>query len=170
LHGSDICRDAIRWNQRHLPFAQFACNAFSPPLPYDAASFDLIFALSVFTHLDGPLQEVWLDELRRVAMPGAILLISTHGDLAFEQFRSGALAASADLLARLQGHSDLARQGMIFEPYEPGGHYGLAFHDAAYVRTHWERGWRIRDFVPRGGDGWQDVVLLEKENPSSEKV
>jgi SAM-dependent methyltransferase len=162
LHGTDICADAVRWNQRHLPFARFTRNGPAPPLPFDDATFGLVYALSVFTHLSEPAQRAWLAELRRVTLPGGVLLLTTHGDLAFEQFRSGALPASAELLARLQRHTDLAGPGMVFEPYEPGGKYGLAFHDEAYVRAHWQEGLRLLKFIPRGGDGWQDIVVLEK--------
>src|SRR5947208_884804 len=59
--------------------ARSEVNGLAPPLAFDDASFDLVYALSVFTHLTGDLQVAWRDELRRVLRPGGRLLITTHG-------------------------------------------------------------------------------------------
>lgn len=163
LHGSDVCAAAIQWNRRHLPFAEFAHNGFYPPLPYVAEKFDLIYALSVFTHLDESNQIAWVGELRRVASPEAIMVITTHGELGLESFRNGSLPTSPELLERLNRHGQLAQEGSIFEPYDRGDKYGLAFHDIGYIREQWGQELRILKFIPRGGDGWQDVVVLAKE-------
>jgi SAM-dependent methyltransferase len=74
LHGTDIDRDAISWCRRFISFARFAINEELPPLPYAEASFDLIYAVSVFTHLSEELQLRWLEELRRVARAGGYVL------------------------------------------------------------------------------------------------
>ena len=44
--------------------------------------FDLLVRLSVFTHLNEPEQFEWLDELKRIASKGAVLLMTIHGDAA----------------------------------------------------------------------------------------
>ncbi|UCE86748.1 MAG: class I SAM-dependent methyltransferase, partial [Deltaproteobacteria bacterium] len=77
--GTDIDPEAIAWCTRQLPFARFAVAPHRPPLPFDDASFDFVYAISVFTHLDEELQHAWLAELARVSRPGATLLLSTHG-------------------------------------------------------------------------------------------
>jgi len=163
LYGSDVFAPAIRWNQRHLRFAEFAVNGFHPPLPYEAEKFDLIFAISVFTHFNEPDQLAWVEELHRVAAPGATLLPSTHGEFALDALRKGKVPLSDEFLARLNRLGDLSQEGFLFEPYVPGSNYGLAFHDIGYIREHWGRKFRILKFIPRGQDGWQDVVVLEKE-------
>ena len=163
LYGSDVCVPAIRWNRRCLPFAEFKLNGFYPPLPYPAETFDLVYALSVFTHLDESNQSAWVEELRRVASPGALVIITVQGEVGLAGFRDGSLPASAEFLERLNRHAQLGQEGLIFEPYERGSKYGLAFHDDSYIREHWGRKLRILKFIPRGGDGWQDVVVLEKE-------
>jgi len=162
LHGSDIAAAAIRWNRRHLHFAEFETNSFYPPLPCPDAKFDLIYAISVFTHLGEKDQRLWLAELHRVALPGAIVIITTQGQYGMEGFRKGLLPGSAEFLARLNGHGDLSNEGVIFEPYEPEGAYGLAFHDPEYIRREWGRTFRILTLIPNGVDGWQDVVVMEK--------
>jgi len=51
VSGSDLSGGAIDWCRGNLTFASFETNGLSPPLAFDDASFDLAYALSVFTHL-----------------------------------------------------------------------------------------------------------------------
>src|SRR4051795_898861 len=79
VHGSDLNAGAVAWCSANLPFS-FARNGLAPPLPHADGAFDLVYALSVFTHLPEELQLAWADELRRVLAPGGRLVLSTHGE------------------------------------------------------------------------------------------
>ena len=46
--------------------------------------FDLIYAVSVFTHLDLDLGRRWLADLHRILKPGGLLLFSVHGEAAWK--------------------------------------------------------------------------------------
>ena len=74
VSGSDVNTKAIEWCRDNLGFASFERNALAPPLDFDDESFDLVYALSVFTHLTAELQLAWRDEMRRVLRPGGLLL------------------------------------------------------------------------------------------------
>src|SRR5689334_987206 len=50
--GTDIDEGAIKWCKENLRFATFKVGEASPPTDYAADSFDFIYAISVFTHLD----------------------------------------------------------------------------------------------------------------------
>ena len=52
LVGVDVDRPAIDWCRRHLEGGRFLAIESWPPMPLPAASFDLVFAASVFTHFD----------------------------------------------------------------------------------------------------------------------
>jgi SAM-dependent methyltransferase len=79
VHGCDFNRRLVGWCRRRLRFGRFAVNALGPPLPYPDRRFDLVYALSVFTHLPEDLQGPWMDELGRVLAPGGHAILSVHG-------------------------------------------------------------------------------------------
>ena len=55
-------------------------NELVPPTPYVTQSFDLIYALSVLSHLSEPLQRDWIAEFHRLLRPGGLLIISVLGE------------------------------------------------------------------------------------------
>jgi SAM-dependent methyltransferase len=152
FHGTDYNPELIAWCTVNLPFAILACNRLAGPLAYADSSFDLVYAFSVFTHLDEAGQPFWMGELGRVLKPGGLLFLTTHGAhylpalSAAEQkaFRRGELVVRR---SRRAGSNDCA-----------------AFHPESYARTTLARGFDVLEFVPEGarGNPWQDAYLLRK--------
>jgi len=139
--GTDIDARAIDWCKEHLRFATFKVGQASPPTEYAPDSFDFIYAISVFTHLDAPYQFQWLEELRRIAQPGGVLLLTVDSSLA--------------------GEKDFVFQ----RSYEDGlfpAWYQNAFHSEKYVRENFGRYFEVLGYLPRGMNEHQDVVLLRK--------
>jgi len=79
-HGSDVDAEAIAWCQRNMPPVLFAVNNPLPPLPFPAGHFDVIYGVSVFTHIDEAAQREWLTELHRVLKPGGWLLLTFYSE------------------------------------------------------------------------------------------
>ncbi len=170
--GCDVDAAAITWAARHLPHLRWAVSDFAPPLPFEPSGFDLIYSISVFSHLDAPLQDRWLAELHRALAPGGVALLSVHGAHAFEQFRSGAARTgwcSRDGFAR----GPLERDEFIFVPYVRsiwnraempgiGADYGLAFHGEGYLRSHWDGFFEVLDVRQRAISAWQDLVVCRR--------
>ena len=77
-HGTDVDAESIEWCRASINGGVFTVNGPLPPLPYPDASFDLIYGVSVFTHLSEEHQRTWLPELRRILKPGGLLLLSFH--------------------------------------------------------------------------------------------
>lgn len=152
LHGTDYNPELISWCRDALPFARFAVNGLDRPLEAPAASYDFIYALSVFTHLSMPLQRFWMGELLRVLRPGGSLLITTHGDHYLpiltpaerDQYRAGRTVVRK---ADREGSNDCA-----------------AFHPELYVRRTLAHDFEVVDVILEGalGNPRQDVYLLRK--------
>jgi SAM-dependent methyltransferase len=170
--GCDVDPVAIDWAGRRHAELEFALSSFAPPLPFADASFDLVYSISVFSHLDEPLQDRWLRELARVMRRGGVALLSIHGAHAFEQFRTGAVKTGwCDPAVFARG--SLAPTEFVFAGYERsiwnrgelpgvGADYGLAFHGGRYIQTRWAEVFEIAHIAPRALTGWQDIVVCRK--------
>ncbi len=77
--GCDIDGRLLDWSKTHLP-GRYALTAPEPPLPYPNGAFDLVYALSVFTHMHEPQAKAWLAELARVTRPGGLAILSFLDD------------------------------------------------------------------------------------------
>ncbi len=78
IWGSDIDAKLIHWDQLNLsPPFHFAVTTTIPHLPFEDGYFNLVYAGSVFTHVED-LTRAWLLELRRVLAPGGRLYVTIH--------------------------------------------------------------------------------------------
>src|SRR5690606_10614422 len=79
IHGADYNPRLVRWCASNLQ-GHFVRNRLNPPLPYPDAHFDIVYLMSVFTHLREETQRQWLAELRRVTRPGGVALVTFHDE------------------------------------------------------------------------------------------
>ena len=156
LYGSDIDREAIAWAQEHLiGLADFATNEPCPPTPYASNTFDVIYSISLFTHLDEASQNLWLAELARVLKPGGTLLTTIHG----------AFARASCTPEELQ---ELNRKGIVFRVGRKGrfkldglpDYYQTTFHTLAYVARVWGVFFEVVDHIQGGLGQHQDLIIL----------
>jgi len=129
--GSDVSSDAVAWCRDHLAFASFETNGLAPPLAFADDGFDLVYALSVFTHLTEDLQLAWRDELRRVLRPGGRLLITTHGS-------SYVPRLDDDERARFERGEIVVRWGEVV-----GSNLCSAYHPEPYLRETFAQGFEF---------------------------
>ena len=153
VSGSDVNAKAIDWCRDNLGFARFERNALAPPLDFAPGSFDLVYALSVFTHLTAELQLGWRDEMLRVLRPGGLLLVTTHG-------RSYVSRLDEDERTRFERGELVVRWTDV-----PGTNLCSAYHPEAYLRDTFARGFTFLELQPEGarGNPTQDLVLLRKD-------
>ena len=169
FHGSDIDEEMVSWVRKHLcpPIADVRVNGEQPPLDYPDDHFDLVTALSVFTHIADGWSD-WLLEIRRVLKPGG-LLIATFLDSMVAQ--------------RLIGLPwDEERGGMgAFGFADPEMSWPNVFHSHWWLREHWGRAFEIVELRPGQramSQGWallraREVELtpeqLEREDPGDRR-
>jgi SAM-dependent methyltransferase len=151
LHGTDYNPALVDWCSRSLPFAKFRTNPLEGPLSYADASFDFIYAISVFTHWSEPLQRSWIRELARISKPGGVLYMTTHG-------RSYLPDLDAHQRKRFE-----AGELVVVRDHDSGSNLCAAYHPECYVREKLARSFEVLDFQENGAlDAKQDVFLLRK--------
>jgi SAM-dependent methyltransferase len=152
VHGCDLNPRLVRWCRSHLSFGTFAVNGLDPPLPYGERSFDLAYALSVFTHLDEGRQRAWMAEMHRVIRPGGHLLLTTHG----RRYRA---ELGPEEEVRFDAGELVVRRGD-----EPGSNACGAYHPETYVRERLAPPFEPVCFRPEGalGNPHQDLWLLRR--------
>jgi SAM-dependent methyltransferase len=159
ITGIEIDRDNLQWCVEHYPSAHFREGRLEPPLQIPADSFDLIFGISVFTHLTEEMQHQWLAELRRITKPGGVVLMTVVGDVSWfrnrfslEQFKAW----------KTTGFIDVGSDAILDEHIGRAGYYRLVYHDAAYVLRQWKQHFRIIDLIPGHCNNYQDLVVMQK--------
>ncbi len=145
LWGCDIDRASIDWARAELsPPFHFFQNGIAPPLPQAAGSFDLIWAMSVFTHI-GDLWSAWLGEMHRLLAPEGILIASFLGEgmwgpLVGEPYREEEVGMS--VLRHWTGPD------------------AWVFHSEWWLREHWGRAFDVVEVKrpPRTADGSPQIT------------
>jgi SAM-dependent methyltransferase len=176
ITGCDPNADHIRWLSANYPLASFYVSNFDPPLPFPDEHFDLVYSVSVFTHLSEKAQFNWLAELKRVLRPEGMALLTTLGEHAAE---------SADKNQSVRRDSNepksfcqaLSQQKFLF--YVPESYrqvnksinpdsisdddmYGITWHSQEYIVSNWNKYFEIVKIIPGCIDSLQDLVILRR--------
>ncbi len=153
IHACDYNQATVNWCNRHIEGVQFKWNALDPPLPYAAGFFDIIYALSVFTHLSEVNHRIWLEELNRVIKPGGILLLTTQGNAFFHK------------LSPIEQKQFLEGVPVIRGRVKEGHRTFSAFQPESYMRYVFQKVWKVVHFEKGEIQSWgsdQDTWILEK--------
>jgi SAM-dependent methyltransferase len=152
LHGCDIHEPSIEWLRANLsPPLHVVTNDEAPPLAYPDEHFDLIWGISVFSHIVHHWSE-WLLELHRILKPEGRLILSYVG--------SGYSTLLAGQPWYDEWDDDRIGRNVVAlgNPWDWGG--PLAFHSQWWLRAHWGRAFRIlRLLDPPVGQG---VAVMDK--------
>lgn len=152
--GTDIDSESIAWSKKHLNFATFSVNNALPPLEYSDGQFDLIYAISVFTHLNEEYQFRWMSELRRVLRQNGILIATFHATGSWKDL-------APQHLAKLQkdGFVYLVRndrKGILPTWYQ------TAYHTKEYIMDKFGQNFKVLAYLEKGLKNFQDLVVLQK--------
>jgi SAM-dependent methyltransferase len=127
--GCDIDAPSIAWIEANLsPPLHCFQNGLHPPLALEDGSFDLVWATSVFTHIDA--WSAWLLELHRVLREEGILVATWLGEgmwdaLVGEPYREDEVGMTA------------------LKHWEEGGAGSWVFHSEWWLREHWGRAFDV---------------------------
>lgn len=156
IAGSDVDAEAVEWCSDNLTNVDTAVvNDPCPPMKFADATFDLIIAISVFTHFPKDIENAWLDELRRLLQPGGTLVATVLGE------------ADLKLLAPEEVRQDYYTEGFCYHRVfnSPGplpDFYQISFHTRSYVEARWSHYFNIVAYHPQGINNHQDAVVCTK--------
>jgi SAM-dependent methyltransferase len=160
--GIDIDPDNIAWCQRNIAQIEFDRIELNPPTRFGSETFDLVYGISIFTHLSEADQNRWLAEIQRITKPGAAVLMSIQGELAFVRADSDfeRFLALEEKGFHVYGRSpDL--DGVLPELAKID-YYKNIFHSRRYIYEQWSRYFEILDVIDAAFAGYQDLVIMRR--------
>jgi SAM-dependent methyltransferase len=149
--GCDIDRRSVEWIERNLvpPFHVFANPETPSRLPFEDGSIDLIYAISVFSHLaDG--WSGWLAELHRCLSADGYLLATFLGE------------ASSETIAGEPWDPDRVGMNVLFpdQSWDRGG--PMVFVSRWWLEARWGRAFELERYVSATDPRHQDWGVFRK--------
>jgi SAM-dependent methyltransferase len=154
VYGCDFNPELAGWCALKLPFMKTVCNELEPPLPFGPSrGFDFVCAWSLFTHLDGPLQHAWLEEIGAALAPGGRLLFTVSG----AQYRDRLLRRDREAFDR----------GELVTHFKgaAGTNLCATYHPPTYVEQRMLQGFTLLEAVREQTPDFlvQDVYLARRD-------
>jgi SAM-dependent methyltransferase len=151
LAGCDYNPELVAWCAENLDFMETRVSALEPPLQFGDGEFDLIYALSVFTHLPEEMQKTWLAELHRVLRPGGLLFFTVSG----EGFRD---KLELSELIRFEQGELVVRFGEL-----PGTNLCAVYHPPSFVTANFLQSFQLLDSRLQHADQPSQVSTLRQD-------
>jgi SAM-dependent methyltransferase len=166
-HGCDPNEQAVAWASEQLPGVTCFASPGHPPLGLAAGSFDLIYAISIWSHFAPALGLRWFEEMHRLLRPGGLLLITTHGFFAIQFFAAGghrSPSQSQEILASLyrEGTWYAAEFGEEGDWGVKDPEWGTAFLSPEWLLAQLCPRFELLAFAPGRNQENQDVYLLRR--------
>jgi SAM-dependent methyltransferase len=166
-HGVDPNAAAIEWAREHIAGVQVAVSEPEPPLAFPDASLDLVYAISIWSHFNEWAATAWLEEMRRVLVPGGHLAFTVHGlqSIAYHGERGGRPARQLEQIRR-----ELYRRGFWFAPeFGAAGDHGVVHPEwgNAFMSPEWllrtiSDRWELLHYAVGRNSGNQDLIVLRR--------
>jgi len=161
--GVDIDDMNVKWCQENLanqsPSAQFkvlSLDGFDLP----NSSVDLLYGISIFTHLSEYNQHKWLSEIRRILKPGAIAILTVNGEAKFCRQRDEVGLPFVQKFGFFDGVPDSAIGA------ERSDYYRSTLHSRPYILKNWSMYFEILDIIVMAGEFQQDFIVVRRPLPS----
>ena len=148
LFGADYNAQSVSWLRQTFPNIHVRQNNLQPPLPFEDGFFDVVYCLSVFTHLSAEMHKVWIDDIERVLKPGGIFIGSFHGE---------------DCIAHLLDH-ELRRfeegELVVRANVKEGSRLFCAFHPSPYLKDKLLARFYILQVMPNPTKGMAQTLWV----------
>jgi ubiquinone/menaquinone biosynthesis C-methylase UbiE len=129
-------------------------SQLQPPLPLKEESVDLLYGISILTHLSELAHIAWITELMRVLRPGGMALLTTHGP-AYQ-------VKLTESERNEYEQNELVIRGQVQE----GHRVFTAYHPPQKMREYFAAYAEVLTYVPGQPRSWgieQDVWVIQKK-------
>jgi len=175
----DIDDTSISFVSKNYSNVECYTNDYFPPLKYNDAKFDMVYSLSIFSHINIDDQIEWLKELSRVTKSGGYLFLSIEGYQSIKHWLHLDLGLNKE-----DAFNKLEADGYIFAPYQnwqetvqQGNNlrnasqlvgvkkpYGIMVMSKSFIQTHWNsHGLEVVDIIEGIITTRQDLIVLRKK-------
>jgi SAM-dependent methyltransferase len=161
--GVDLREDAIEWLRATMPEGTFVAGPPMPPLDPGGEDFDLVYAVSVLTHLAQEQEGAWLDEWHRLLRPGGHVIATFRGEDWVEQFAYENQKGAIREEWRANG-GFCYQQHRYWEGIFPAFYSGT-YQTVDYVRSTWGERFEILAIEPAAGTPNQQNTVVMKKAP-----
>lgn len=167
--GVDIDARHVAWVAENLDHVNAIVTTPRKPFPFAGKRFDCVISISVFTHMNENDQFFYLKELASITRPGAILMLTVHGERALHRaenepdiFKMLAIPARSVKTTRQlfanEGFSFILQNGhLTTSEYE----YGITFTPETYIRRTWNQYFDVLQVASGAIHDFQDIVVLQ---------
>lgn len=181
LVGTDVDDGFISICRELFQGGTFDINKPFPPLSYADASFDIIYAYSVFSHLAEDAHRQWLKEFRRILRPGGLAFLTVRQKPFLEHcafLRTlPEIGAYDKVISDFFGDREVMMSRYMAGEflYSPSGggdmrtsdFYGDAVISTQYIKENWSEHFTVLDVMDDPNRLEQSVaVLAHPERPS----
>jgi len=163
IHGVEVLEELAEACKASFKTENFHTIKQTGLLPFESNLFDVVFANSVFSHLNVDLNIHWLNELERVLKPGGVAALTVIDIEKYEKMS----ASGSEWFASLGINDETTREKLSSGEFvwvttnrqgELDG-YGLTFIPIDWIKENWTHNMK---FVDVNQDYSQSIVILQK--------
>lgn len=163
--GCDISENHVVWCNQYLPDkVKVFQNTSLPHIQVEDNFFDVIYAMSVFTHIES-FETSWLCELYRALKPRGIAYVTIHDETSWKDMPLDWGAGFA-----VTKHPDFKKEWLkagfpgekfVSRWHDDKSYSSNVFYKLEYIKRVWGKFFTIKKVIPKGS-AYQTVVILQK--------
>lgn len=168
IYGVEVLQELTEACESTFNTNNFHTITQSGLLPFESNKFDVVFANSVFSHLNIDLNMHWLNEIERVIKPGGIAALTVIDTPKFESMsKSGSKWFESLGIDCDETHKKLNSGEFIWVSTNRSGEldgYGLTFIPVDWINKNWTKKMDLIDLNPNYS---QSIAILQKRKSVS---
>lgn len=159
--GVDLHPGGLEWLRGTMPAGTFSAGVEMPPLDFEDQKFDLVYSVSVLTHLNRQQERAWLDEWHRLLKVGGHVIATFRAE---DWVEKNTVERQKRAIRAAWRESD----GFCYQKHRYWDgifpeFYAGTYQTIDYVRSQWGRRFEIVTIVPAAeSPNEQNTAVMRK--------